>query len=79
MARMMIGAELPVPRHRAGTATGEARLRLAGLSHASVDPYGVDLQDIDLDVHAGEIVGIAGISGNGQKELCGRYRARSPR
>ncbi len=34
MARMMIGAELPVPRHRAGAATGEARLRLAGLSHA---------------------------------------------
>ena len=69
MARMMIGTELPVPRHRAAAMAGEARLRLAGLSHASADPYGVDLQDIHLDVHAGEIVGIAGISGNGQREL----------
>jgi len=69
MAQMMIGTALPVPRHRPGAAPREARLRLAGLSHASTDPYGVDLEDIHLDVHAGEIVGIAGISGNGQREL----------
>jgi len=69
MARMMIGAELPVPRHRAHSAGAEARLRLAGLSRASGEPHGVDLRNIRLDVHSGEIVGIAGISGNGQKEL----------
>ena len=45
------------------------RLRLAGLSHASDDPFGTDLKDIHLDVHSGEIVGIAGVSGNGQQEL----------
>lgn len=28
------------------------------------------LKDISLDVHAGEIVGVAGVSGNGQRELC---------
>jgi general nucleoside transport system ATP-binding protein len=31
---------------------------------------GVSLQGIDLTIHPGEIVGIAGVSGNGQKELC---------
>jgi simple sugar transport system ATP-binding protein len=33
------------------------------------DQFGVDLEDIHLHVRAGEVVGIAGVSGNGQKEL----------
>jgi simple sugar transport system ATP-binding protein len=69
MARMMIGKDLPVPQHGAPAAGGEVRLRLAGLSHASDDPFGTDLKDIHLTVHSGEIVGIAGVSGNGQQEL----------
>ena len=78
MARMMIGAELPTPRHRAHAVGAEARLRLAGLSRASPDPYGVDLQDIHLEIHSGEIVGIAGISGNGQKELLWAISGEEP-
>lgn len=69
MARLMIGGELPVCEHSPADGRGELRLRLAGLSHASADPFGTDLRDIHLDVHAGEIVGIAGVSGNGQQEL----------
>ncbi len=69
MARMMIGKDLPVPQHGAPIEGGEIRLKLAGLSHASDDPFGTDLKDIHLDVHSGEIVGIAGVSGNGQQEL----------
>jgi simple sugar transport system ATP-binding protein len=69
MARMMIGKDLPVPQHGAPIEGGEVRLKLAGLSHASDDPFGTDLKDIHLDVHSGEIVGIAGVSGNGQQEL----------
>jgi simple sugar transport system ATP-binding protein len=69
MARLMIGKDLPVCQHGAARAGGEVRLRLAGLSHASDDPFGVDLKDVHLDVQAGEIVGIAGVSGNGQREL----------
>jgi simple sugar transport system ATP-binding protein len=69
MARMMIGKDLPVPHHGAPAEGGEVRLRLAGLSHASDDPFGNDLKDIHLEVHSGEIVGIAGVSGNGQQEL----------
>ena len=69
MARLMIGKDLPVCEHGAASAGGEVRLRLAGLSHASEDPFGTDLKDIHLDVRSGEIVGIAGVSGNGQQEL----------
>ncbi|ENO85924.1 ABC transporter ATP-binding protein [Thauera linaloolentis] len=69
MASLMIGRALPHCEHTAARADGELRLRLAGLSHASDDPFGTDLQDIHLDLHAGEVVGIAGVSGNGQQAL----------
>ena len=69
MARLMIGKDLPHCKHGAAKADGDVRLRLAGLSRASDDPFGTDLKDIHLDVRAGEIVGIAGVSGNGQQEL----------
>ena len=69
MARLMIGKDLPVCDHSQAKEGGEIRLRLAGLSHASDDPFGTDLEDMNLDVHSGEIVGIAGVSGNGQQEL----------
>jgi len=69
MARMMIGKDLPVPQHGVAVEDGEVRLKLAGLSHASDDPFGTDLKDIHLEVRSGEIVGIAGVSGNGQQEL----------
>jgi simple sugar transport system ATP-binding protein len=69
MARLMIGKDLPVCQHGAPKEGGEVRLRLAGLSHASDDPFGIDLQDVHLEVHSGEIVGIAGVSGNGQRQL----------
>ncbi len=69
MARMMIGKDLPVCRHPPMPEEGEERLVIAGLSHQSDDPFGVDLQDVHLSVRSGEIVGIAGVSGNGQQEL----------
>ncbi|MGB1109109.1 MAG: ABC transporter ATP-binding protein [Gammaproteobacteria bacterium] len=69
MASMMIGHDLPVSSHQQQRHRGEVKLRLAGLSHSSENPFGVDLKDIHLEVHAGEIVGIAGVSGNGQQEL----------
>src|SRR5436190_3630535 len=68
MARLMIGKDLPHPQHDAAT-PGVARLELVGLTRKSPDPFGIDLVDVNLSVHAGEIVGIAGVSGNGQQEL----------
>jgi len=78
MARLMIGKDLPVCQHSALKEGGEVLLRLSGLSHASDDPFGTDLQDIHLDVHAGEIVGIAGVSGNGQQELLRAISGEEP-
>ncbi|MCP4432084.1 MAG: ABC transporter ATP-binding protein, partial [Gammaproteobacteria bacterium] len=69
MASLMIGKELPVPEHDAPVELGEARLQLRSLSKASDDPFGTDLKDIELEVRSGEILGIAGVSGNGQQEL----------
>jgi len=69
MASLMIGKELPVPEHSAPGDLGEVRLQLNGLTRTSDDPFGTDLQSIDIEVRAGEILGIAGVSGNGQQEL----------
>ena len=44
-------------------------LQVAGLTLASDDPFGTHLADIALTVRSGEVVGIAGVSGNGQSEL----------
>ena len=68
LSRMMIGSEPPELEHRSAN-TGDTVLRVQGLSLRSQDPFGVDLQSIALQVRAGEVVGIAGVSGNGQKEL----------
>jgi ABC-type uncharacterized transport system ATPase subunit len=68
LSRMMIGAE-PAVLERRSRATGDVRLRVQGLSLACEDQFGVDLDGIAMQVRAGEVVGIAGVSGNGQKEL----------
>jgi len=68
LSKMMIGSEPPQLEHRAQT-PGAAVMRVKGLSLPREDQFGVDLQDIHLDIRSGEVVGIAGVSGNGQKEL----------
>jgi len=68
LSRLMIGSEPPaLPPHRA--ASGDVVLDVRGLTLPSAEPFGTDLRDIALQVRAGEIVGIAGVSGNGQREL----------
>ena len=69
LARMMIGRELPVCEHSPAVDGGTARLEISNLNRQSDDPFGTSLQDIRLEVKGGEIIGIAGISGNGQQEL----------
>jgi simple sugar transport system ATP-binding protein len=68
LARMMVGAELTACDRRPRE-PGEVRLKLAALSMATADPFGTELEAVNLEVRGGEIVGIAGVSGNGQKEL----------
>ncbi|MCW5232829.1 ABC transporter ATP-binding protein [Verminephrobacter eiseniae] len=68
LSRLMIGAEPAALPARARPA-GATVLRVQGLSLPRAEPFGVDLIDLQLDLQAGQVLGIAGVSGNGQKEL----------
>jgi simple sugar transport system ATP-binding protein len=73
LARLMVGRDIVLADMRQrppGAAPRSAKpvLRLDGVS-ALADSGNAALHDIALDVHAGEIVGIAGVAGNGQREL----------
>ncbi|MBK6008946.1 ABC transporter ATP-binding protein [Ramlibacter ginsenosidimutans] len=68
LSRLMIGAEPPALEHRERE-PGEVVLRVQGLTLPREDQFGHDLDDISFEVRAGEVVGIAGVSGNGQREL----------
>lgn len=68
LSRLMIGSEAPRMAPQAQT-PGAVVLKVQALSLPKLDPFGMDLADIDLQVCEGEIVGIAGVSGNGQREL----------
>ncbi|MFN5049293.1 ABC transporter ATP-binding protein [Roseateles sp.] len=78
LSRLMIGAEPPRLRTER-RAAGALALELQGLSLAKSSPFGTDLQDIALRLHAGEIVGVAGVSGNGQQELLAALSGEDPR
>jgi ABC-type uncharacterized transport system ATPase subunit len=49
--------------------SGDDRIVVEGLSLKSTDPFGTDLEGICLNVQRGQIVGLAGVAGNGQTEL----------
>ena len=68
LSRLMIGAEPPQLTHRAQK-PGAPVLRVKALSLPKEDQFGVDIDSISLEVRSGEVVGIAGVSGNGQREL----------
>lgn len=69
MAEMMMGGNLVTPERIAKRSPGSARLKVKGLSVLSQHNHGVDLNDINFRVHGGEVLGVAGIAGNGQREL----------
>ncbi len=68
LSRLMIGADPPRLVRRAPR-PGAVALEVVGLSLPRIDRFGVALDDVSLEVHQGEVVGIAGVSGNGQQEL----------
>ncbi len=68
LAELMVGRKVRLALDKASARPGEVRVRVEHLS--LVDGRGVRLlDDIGLELRAGEIVGIAGVSGNGQTEL----------
>ncbi|SDD74887.1 ABC transporter ATP-binding protein [Rhodospira trueperi] len=73
LARLMIGTAPPDLKERrrepdAATPAG-AMLEVAGLDMDRDDPHGTDLRGVSFAVKAGEILGIAGVAGNGQNAL----------
>ena len=68
LSRLMIGADITLPQRRASK-PGEVVLELDQLSQPAADSFGVSLAEVSLKVRVGEILGIAGVSGNGQQEL----------
>jgi simple sugar transport system ATP-binding protein len=78
LSRLMIGAEPPRVQ-RSPPKLGAVALEVRDLSLGKHDRFGVDLDAISLEVRQGEIVGIAGVSGNGQKELMATLSGEDPR
>ncbi|GLZ39246.1 ABC transporter ATP-binding protein [Actinokineospora sp. NBRC 105648] len=68
LAELMVGSELPVPELRESTVTDQAVLDVRGLTVVGADGRTV-LDDVSFTIHAGEVLGIAGVEGNGQAEL----------
>ena len=68
LARMMVGREVLLQYERPEPKLGETRLMIEDLW--AIGDRGTDaLRGVSLEVRAGEIVGLAGVSGNGQREL----------
>jgi len=82
LARMMVGAEIKEVKAGAGRKITVPRLVVIDLSLEPDDPHGVRLQHISLELKGGEILGIAGVAGNGQDEffaaLSGERQAQDP-
>ncbi len=68
LSELMLGEAPPAPPVRTAR-IGDTALEVRGLSLPSIDELGVALKDIGLSVKSGEILGVAGVSGNGQAEL----------
>jgi len=67
LAELMVGSELPTPETRESTVTDEVMLSVRQMGVRVGERW--TLQDVTFDIRRGEIVGIAGVEGNGQREL----------
>lgn len=68
LVRMMVGRSVAPIVSRPRPSAGEVALRVAGLKALS-DLGSMALKGVDLEVRYGEVVGICGVTGNGQREL----------
>ena len=68
LAELMVGSELPSPETSLSTVTDIVEFSVSGLTSYHSDGR-IAVDDVSFEIHQGEIVGIAGIEGNGQAEL----------
>src|SRR3984893_10778750 len=78
LARMMVGTEIKEVKAAATRTITVPRLVVNNLSLEPDDPHGVRLQNISLELRGGEILGIAGVAGNGQDELFSALSGERP-
>ena len=86
LAELMVGSELPSPSTETSTVTDKVLLSVQHLGLPGLEGRPL-LDDIRFDIHKGEVLGIAGVEGNGQAELVesimgdapGRHRHRRAR
>jgi len=69
IARMMVGTDIGEVRSDGTKKVGAPRLVVRDLSLVPDDPHGIRLDAVSFDVAAGEVLGLAGVAGNGQDEL----------
>lgn len=70
LARMMVGEEVQGASRTFGdNMVSERAIEIRDLSRAAATPFSIPLKNISLDVRKGEVIGIAGVAGNGQGEL----------
>ncbi len=68
LAKMMVGREILFDLEKKPFSPGETVLSLRGVS--ALDDRGLPaLQDVSFELRSGEILGVAGVAGNGQREL----------
>ena len=68
LAELMVGSELPTPDTGESTVTDEVVLQAEGLTVRAGDGRAL-VDDVSFTIHHGEVLGIAGVEGNGQAEL----------
>ncbi len=69
LGAIMVGADIRAPSHRQRPAPGAVRLAAKELSRPATTPTDTALDHVGFEVRGGEILGIAGVAGNGQSEL----------
>ena len=77
LAELMVGSELPTPDTGVSTVTDEPALRVQSVTVAGNDGRSA-IENVDLTIHRGEILGIAGVEGNGQADLVDAIVGTSP-
>jgi len=78
LAEMMIGDKVSPAQRTRTDMNGDVRLSVS-LDHvSSLEELGVDLSSVRFDVRGGEILGIAGVAGNGQAELMAALSGERP-
>jgi simple sugar transport system ATP-binding protein len=78
LAAKMMGEELQMSQQTPGSAPGDVRLGVHNLNHPAKDQFSMNLRNINLEVRSGEIIGIAGVAGNGQDELLKALNGEEP-